>query len=109
MLAPGGSLHLFHEPPGAGKRDEIALRVRHVPRHALIPAATVLGWIAGSLIGGAVIVEIVFSRQGVGRLVLSAVQNKDMPLVIAVVLLAALVFVVVTIVMACSRSWREHW
>ncbi|MFI0479618.1 ABC transporter permease [Actinomadura sp. 9N215] len=76
---------------------EIALRVRHVLRHALIPATTVLGWIAGSLIGGAVVIEIVFSRQGVGRLVLSAVQNRDMPVVTAVVLLAALVFVVVTV------------
>ncbi|MFC8175601.1 ABC transporter permease [Streptomyces sp. NPDC057254] len=77
---------------------ELALRLRHVLRHALLPATTLLGWIAGSLIGGAVIVEIVFSRQGVGRLVLSAVQNKDMPVVMAVVLLAAAVFVLVNLV-----------
>ncbi|GAB1326314.1 ABC transporter permease [Streptomyces sennicomposti] len=77
---------------------ELVLRVRHVLRHALLPATTLMGWIAGSLIGGSVIIEIVFSRQGVGRLVLSAVQDKDMPVVIAVVLLAATVFVVVNIV-----------
>ncbi|MFE2295071.1 ABC transporter permease [Streptomyces sp. NPDC059452] len=76
---------------------ELGLRLRHVLRHGLLSATTLLGWIAGSLIGGAVIIEIVFSRQGVGRLVLSAVQNKDMPVVIAVVLLAAVVFVVVNI------------
>ncbi|MFC9945736.1 ABC transporter permease [Streptomyces pratensis] len=76
---------------------ELTLRLRHVLRHGLIPATTLLGWIAGSLIGGAVIIEIVFSRQGVGRLVLASVQNKDMPVVIAVVLLAAAVFVVVNI------------
>ncbi|MFJ7125590.1 ABC transporter permease [Streptomyces sp. NPDC098101] len=76
---------------------ELGLRLRHVLRHALLPATTLLGWIAGSLIGGAVIVEIVFSRQGVGRLVLSAVQNKDMPVVMAVVLLAAAVFVLVNL------------
>ncbi|GAA2585726.1 ABC transporter permease [Actinomadura fulvescens] len=76
---------------------EVALRLRHVLRHALLPATTLLGWIAGSLIGGAVIIEIVFSRQGIGRLALSAVENKDMPMVVAIVLLAALVFVVVTI------------
>ncbi len=77
--------------------SEAAVRFRHVLRHSLTPAVPLLGWITGSLIGGAVIVEIVFSRQGVGRLVLSAVQNKDLPLVTAVVLLAALVFVVVNI------------
>ncbi|MGP4051038.1 ABC transporter permease [Streptomyces sp. 2A115] len=76
---------------------ELTLRVRHVLRHALLPAITLLGWIGGSLIGGAVIIEIVFSRQGVGRLMLSSVQNKDMPVVIAVVLLAATVFVLVNI------------
>jgi len=77
--------------------SESAVRVRHVLRHSLTPAVTLLGWITGSLIGGAVIVEIVFSRQGVGRLVLSAVQNKDLPVVTAVVLLAAVVFVLVNI------------
>ncbi|MFE4968795.1 ABC transporter permease [Streptomyces sp. NPDC056660] len=77
---------------------ELALRVRHVLRHALLPATTLMGWIAGSLIGGAVIIEIVFSRQGVGRLLLSAVQDKDMPVVIALVLFAAAVYVLVNIV-----------
>ncbi|WP_182877270.1 ABC transporter permease [Microbispora sp. H10670] len=76
---------------------ETALRLRHVLRHALVPVTTLLGWIAGSLIGGAVIIEIVFSRQGIGRLALSAVANKDMPVVVAVVLVTAIAFVLVTI------------
>ncbi|MET8981421.1 ABC transporter permease [Streptomyces sp. NPDC004539] len=76
---------------------ELALRLRHVLRHALLPAITLMGWITGSLIGGAVIIEIVFSRQGVGRLLLSAVQNKDMPVVIALVLFAAAVYVLANI------------
>ncbi|MEV4096357.1 ABC transporter permease [Streptosporangium saharense] len=76
---------------------EAALRLRHVLRHALLPVTTLLGWIAGSLIGGAVIIEIVFSRQGIGRLALSAVANKDMPVVVAVVLVTAVAFVLLTI------------
>ncbi|MEV7908213.1 ABC transporter permease, partial [Streptomyces anulatus] len=74
---------------------EAAVRVRHVLRHALIPVTTLTGWLAGSLIGGAVVVESVFSRQGLGRLVVNAVTNKDMPLVIGVVLVSALVYVAV--------------
>ncbi|MFC8226420.1 ABC transporter permease [Streptomyces sp. NPDC057287] len=96
-----GLLRVLEEPFVTTARarglGELTLRLRHVLRHALLPAITLLGWIAGSLIGGAVIIEIVFSRQGVGRLVLTSVQNKDMPVVIAVVLLAATVFVVVNI------------
>ncbi|PPK71416.1 ABC transporter permease [Actinokineospora auranticolor] len=93
--------------------SEVALRARHVLRHAALPVTSLLGWITGSLIGGAVIIEIVFSRQGVGRLLLSAVQNKDMPLVIGVVLLAATVFVVVN-ALVDAAAWlldprtREH-
>ncbi|MCX4751618.1 ABC transporter permease [Kitasatospora sp. NBC_01287] len=69
-----------------------AVLLRHALRHALLPATALFGWLAGSLVGGAVVVEIVFSRQGIGRLLLSAVQNKDMPVVLALVLLAATVF-----------------
>ncbi|MEO3814013.1 ABC transporter permease [Sphaerisporangium sp. B11E5] len=96
-----GILQALEEPFVVTARSrgigEPALRVRHVLRHAMLPAATLLGWIAGSLIGGAVIIEIVFSRQGIGRLMLFAVQNKDMPVVIAVVLLTAVVFVAINI------------
>ncbi|MGC5016554.1 ABC transporter permease [Streptosporangium sp. DT93] len=97
-----GLLRALEEPFVVTARSrgigELALRLRHVLRHALLPATTLLGWIAGSLIGGAVIIEIVFSRQGIGRLVLFAVENKDMPVVIAIVLLTAAVFVLVNIV-----------
>jgi peptide/nickel transport system permease protein len=96
-----GVLRALDEPFALTARSrglgEPALRTRHVLRHAALPATALLGWIAGSLIGGAVIIEIVFARPGVGRLMLSAVQNKDMPVVTGVVLLAATVFVVVTI------------
>jgi peptide/nickel transport system permease protein len=76
---------------------EAALRLRHVLRHALLPVITMAGWLTGLLIGSAVVVEQVFSRQGVGRLVVSAVAHKDMPVVLGVVLITALVHVVVTL------------
>ncbi|MCD0451601.1 ABC transporter permease [Actinocorallia sp. API 0066] len=97
-----GMLRALHEPFVLTARtrgiSETAVHVRHVLRHALLPATSLLGWIGGSLLGGAVIIEIVFSRPGVGRLLLTSVQNKDLPVVIAVVLLSALVFVVFTII-----------
>ncbi|MDL4771543.1 MULTISPECIES: ABC transporter permease [Thermomonosporaceae] len=70
-----------------------AVRLRHALRHALLPAVTLTGWLIGTTLGGAVVVEQVFSRPGIGRLTLTAVTNKDMPVVMGVVLVAALVYV----------------
>jgi peptide/nickel transport system permease protein len=69
---------------------------RHALRHAAIPAIGLAGWAFGSLISGAVVVETIFARQGLGRSLLSAVQGRDVPLVIGVVLVVALGYMLVT-------------
>ncbi|WP_244211242.1 ABC transporter permease [Amycolatopsis kentuckyensis] len=76
---------------------EAAVRVRHVLRHALIPVITLAGWLAGTMISGAVVVEKVFSRPGLGRLTVEAVDHKDVPLVLGVVLVAAAFYVAVNL------------
>ncbi|WP_018658225.1 ABC transporter permease [Actinomadura flavalba] len=78
---------------------DAAVRLRHALRHAALPAITLLGWMLGMLIGGLVVTETVFSRQGVGQLMLGAVAGKDLPVVMGVVLLTATVYVVVNIVL----------
>ena len=72
---------------------ELLLRWRHVLRHALLPAVTLGGWLIGGLLGGAVITEKVFGRPGLGTVTLSAVLTHDVPVVLAVVLLAAFIHV----------------
>lgn len=79
-----------------GMRDA-AVRVRHALRHAMIPIATLTGFVVAGLIGGAVLTETVFSRQGIGRLAVTAVQSSDLPLVLGVVLLSAAAYVVVNL------------
>lgn len=69
---------------------------RHALRHAALPGMTVLGSLVGGLLGGAVITETVFGRPGIGSISLQAVSNKDVPVVIGVVLLAAAIYVVVS-------------
>ena len=71
--------------------------VRHALRNALIPVVTIVGLQFGALLGGAVVVEIVFARQGIGRMAVDAILQKDFPVVQGVVLLAALVYVVVNL------------
>lgn len=75
-----------------------AVKLRHALRHALIPVATMTGFVIAGLLGGAVLTETVFSRQGIGRLALTAVQHQDLPLVLGVVLFAAFVYVLVNLV-----------
>lgn len=72
---------------------EWRLRTRHVLRHAALPLMTLGGWIIGGLLGGAVITEKVFGRPGLGTVTLNAVLSHDVPIGLAVVLLAAFVHV----------------
>lgn len=68
---------------------------RHSLRHAALPAIALSGWSFGSLISGAVVVETLFGRPGLGRLLLDATHSRDVPLVIGVVLVIALGYVLV--------------
>lgn len=75
--------------------SEGALRSRHVLRHAAIPALTLSTLILGSLLSGAAVLETLFARPGLGRIAVSAVADRDIPVVLGTVVFAALVFVVV--------------
>ncbi|QGZ64728.1 ABC transporter permease [Paraburkholderia acidisoli] len=76
--------------------SEAGLRVGHLLRHALLPVVTLGGWLIGGLLGGAVITEKLFGRPGLGSITLDAVTSQDVPVVLAVVLLAAFVHVVIS-------------
>jgi peptide/nickel transport system permease protein len=69
---------------------------RHTLRHAAIPAIGLAGWAFGALISGAVVVETIFARPGLGRSLLSAVQLRDVPVVVGVVIVVAFGYMLVT-------------
>ncbi|WP_341954424.1 ABC transporter permease [Salinibacterium sp. TMP30] len=77
--------------------SEWGVRFRHVLRHAALPGISLSGWAFGSLLSGAVVVETIFARPGLGRTLLSAVSIRDIPVVTAVALLSALTFIIVTV------------
>lgn len=81
-----------------------SLRVitRHVVRNALLPVVTYIGLQFGTLLGGAVIVEQVFSWPGVGQLALGAVNQGDFPLVQASVLVLATILILVNLLVDLS-------
>jgi peptide/nickel transport system permease protein len=74
------------------------LLLRHTLRVALLPIITVIGLQFGFLLGGAVVTETIFARQGLGRLVVSAILRKDTPIVLGVVLVGVVGYVTVNLV-----------
>lgn len=81
----------------ARARGESRLAVfwRHGLRHAALPALGLTGWAFSSLLSGAVVVEAIFARPGLGRSLLSAVLARDIPMVTGIALFSALVYIVV--------------
>lgn len=69
--------------------------LRHVLKNALIPIITVLGMIAANILGGAIVIEQVFTLPGVGRLLINAITTRDLPLVQGMVLYIAFIIVVI--------------
>jgi peptide/nickel transport system permease protein len=71
---------------------------RHVVRNAALPTLTLLGLEVGHTVSGAVLVETVFTRPGIGRLAQEAVLRQDIPVVLAIVAVSAAAFVVVNLI-----------
>lgn len=81
--------------------------VGHGLRNAALPVVTVIGLEVGSLLGGAILTEQVFSWPGVGRLTVEAISNRDFPLVQATVLFFAATFVVVNLLVDLSYTFLD--
>jgi peptide/nickel transport system permease protein len=72
--------------------------IRHVVRNALTPVVTVLGLHMGSLLGGTVLTEYVFNWPGVSSLLVRAVEQRDYPEVLGVVLVVSFLFILLNLV-----------
>lgn len=86
---------------------ELAVIGRHVVRNALIPPVTAIGLHVGELIGGAMVVEIVFGWPGVGRYALQAISNQDYPVLQGFILLMTSVFVLCNLLVDILYAWLD--
>ena len=77
---------------------ETAVVVRHGLRNALIPVVTMMGLQFGFLLGGSIVVEVVFNWPGMGRLLVDAVEMRDYPVIQAEVLLFSLEFILINLI-----------
>ncbi len=77
---------------------ESAVVVKHGLRNALIPVVTMMGLQFGFLLGGSIVVEVVFNWPGLGRLLVDAVDMRDYPVIQALVLLFSLEFILINLI-----------
>ena len=91
---------------GKGLTDRIIL-IKHAMKNAMIPVITILGLQFGNMLAGAVVTETVFSRPGLGRLVVNGILWKDYPLVQGTVLFIACIYVFVNLFVDVSYCWFD--
>ncbi|WP_118134537.1 ABC transporter permease [Oceanicella sp. SM1341] len=81
--------------------------LRHALPNALIPAVTVISLDIGYLLGGIIVVEEIFAWPGLGRLLIYALQNRDLPVIQAVVLLLAVVYALSNLAADLVIAWLD--
>lgn len=96
LLAAQGQKHVLTARAKGLHRPVVFFR--HVLRNALLPILTVVGLQLGNLLSGAVVVEMVFSRPGLGRLLVDAILSKDYLTIQAVVLIIAFIYALTNLV-----------
>ena len=83
---------------------ERLITYKYALKNACIPTITILGLGIGRLLGGAVLIEIVFARPGLGRLIYGAISERNYPVVQGAVLVVVVVFVLVNLLVDLSYS-----
>jgi peptide/nickel transport system permease protein len=87
--------------------SERAVIYRHALRNSLLPVVTFIGWWGGRLLGGLVIMEIIFAVPGMGTALLQAVSYRDYPTVQAIVFVMALIFLALNLIVDLLYAWLD--
>jgi len=87
--------------------SESRVILKHVLRNAMIPTVTVLGLQFGYLLGGTVVIETVFARQGIGRMAIIAITGKDFNVIQGWALFIALIYIIVNLLVDISYAWLD--
>ena len=89
-----------------GLRERVVV-YRHALANSMLPVVTFIGWWGGRLLGGIVIMEIIFSVPGMGTALVAAVSNRDYPTVQAIVFVMALVFLTMNLLVDLLYGWLD--
>jgi peptide/nickel transport system permease protein len=83
------------------------VQARHGFKNAALPILTLIGLQVGNTVSGAVLVETIFARSGIGRLAQEAVLRQDIPVVLAIVAVSAAAFVLVNLLVDLLYPWFD--
>jgi peptide/nickel transport system permease protein len=89
-----------------GLREKLVV-FKHAFKNGLIPVITVVGMTLGQLLGGAVITETVFSLPGIGQLVITAIRNRDYPMVQGVLMFISMTYVCANLLVDILYGWLD--
>jgi len=81
--------------------------LKHALKNALIPVVTLSGMSLTMVVGGSVVIEMVFNIPGIGRMLVTAINNQDYPVVQAVVFLIAALVVIINLIIDLSYGWLD--
>src|SRR5205823_9100439 len=84
-----------------------AIMIRHALKNAFIPIITVMGVQLGALLGGTVVIEVIFGLPGVGRLVIDAISARDYPMLQGTVLFIATMFTIVNLLVDLTYAYLD--
>lgn len=105
MLEAAGNRHVaYARLRGLSNR---AVEHAHILRNALLPIITATGMHVGELIGGTLIIETIFSWPGVGRYAISAVLNRDFPVIQCFTMSMVVIFVICNLVVDIVYAWAD--
>lgn len=80
---------------------------RHILRNAMTPVVTILGPLTAALVTGSFVVEFIFSAPGMGKFFITAVTNRDYPLIMGVTLIYAVLIVIANLAVDLLYSWID--
>jgi len=87
--------------------SEASVVLRHILRNALLPVTTLAGMHLGGILGGAVVVETVFSWPGLGRLAFESVLRRDFNVLLGVLLLSSLLVIIANMIVDLVQAWLD--
>ena len=87
--------------------SEPVVIIRHALRNALIPVVTVISLYLGSLLGGTVIVELIFTIPGLGQMMIDSINSRDYPVVQALVFVLAAGFIIINLMVDLMYGWLD--
>lgn len=110
-LARSSMLEVMHQDYVRTARSkglrQSSIVIWHMLRNALIPIVTIVGIRFGQILAGTVIIETVFSRQGLGLMLVSAILGKDLPVVQGIILLVATSYILVNFLVEIAYTWLD--